>query len=122
MTSRSAVRDSRRPLTEFIRDETTGGMVLAVATVAALLWANIAPASYEDFWSTMIGPNSPLHLHLDLHTWVNDGLMTLFFFVVGLEIKRELVVGELSSPRVAAMPAIAALGGMAVPAAIYFAF
>ena len=122
MTTTDPERAPRRPLAEFIRDETTGGIVLAIATVAALLWANIAPGSYGDLWSTTLGPSSPLHLHLDLHAWVNDALMALFFFVVGLEIKRELVVGELTSPRDAAMPAIAALGGMVVPALIYLAF
>src|SRR5687768_3482191 len=114
-------RVPRRPLAEFIRDETTGGIVLAIATLAALVWANLAPGSYEDLWSNTFGPNSPLHLDLSLHAWVNDALMAIFFFVVGLEIKRELAVGELTSPRDAAMPAIAALGGMAVPALIYLA-
>ncbi|MEO5838717.1 MAG: Na+/H+ antiporter NhaA [Acidimicrobiales bacterium] len=121
MTSTSRGRE-RRPLAEFIRDETTGGVVLAGATVVALLWANIAPGSYDDLWSSTIGPSSPVHLHLDLHAWVNDALMAIFFFVVGLEIKRELVVGELNRARDAAMPVIAALGGMALPALIYFAF
>ena len=120
--TRTGRAGERRPLAEFIRDETTGGIVLAVTTVAALLWANVAPGSYDDFWSIAFGPSSPLHLHLDLHEWVNEALMAVFFFVVGLEIKRELVVGELARPRDAAMPAIAALGGMAVPALIYFAF
>lgn len=120
LTSQTA-RVARRPLNEFIRDETTGGIVLAAATVAALLWANVAPGSYSDAWSSSFGPSSPFHLHLDLHAWINDGLMTLFFFVVGLEIKRELVVGELNKPRDAAMPVFAALGGMVVPALIYAA-
>ena len=120
--TRTGRAGERRPLAEFIRDETTGGMVLAVATVGALLWANVAPGSYDDFWSIAFGPSSLVHLHLDLHEWVNEALMAVFFFVVGLEIKRELVVGELASPRDAAMPAIAALGGMAIPALIYLAF
>ena len=119
MTTAGRERATRRPLAEFIRDETTGGIVLAIATVAALLWANVAPGTYDDLWSTTVGPSSPLHLDLTLHAWVNDALMAVFFFVVGLEIKRELVVGELTSARDAAMPAIAALGGMAVPALIY---
>ena len=122
MTTTKRDRVPRRPLAEFIRDETTGGIVLAVATVAALVWANAAPGSYDDLWSTTLGPSSPLHLDLSLHAWVNDALMAVFFFVVGLEIKRELVVGELTSARDAAMPAIAAVGGMAVPALIYLAF
>ena len=122
MTTTNRERIPRRPLAEFIRDETTGGIVLAVATVAALVWANVAPGSYDHLWSTTLGPSSPLHLDLSLHAWVNDALMAVFFFVVGLEIKRELVVGELTSPRDAAMPALAALGGMAVPALIFLAF
>lgn len=113
---------ARRPLAEFVRDETTGAAVLAVATVAALLWANLAPGSYEDLWSSAFGPSSTVHLHLALHAWVNEALMAIFFFVVGLEIKRELVVGELASARDAAMPAIAALSGMVLPALIYLAF
>jgi NhaA family Na+:H+ antiporter len=108
-------------LAEFVRDESVGGLVLAAATVAALIWANISPGSYEDVWSTTFGPDSPFHLHLDLHAWINDALMTLFFFVVGLEIKRELAVGELRRPRDAAVPLFAALGGMIVPGAIYAA-
>ena len=111
---------ARRPLAEFLHDEATGGIVLLGATVLALAWANIGPESYKDLWSTAFGSDSVLHLRLDLHAWVNDGLMALFFFVVGLEIKRELVVGELATRRAAAMPAMAAAGGMAVPALIYF--
>jgi NhaA family Na+:H+ antiporter len=108
---------NRRPLAEFVHDELVGGVILVVATVVALAWANLATDSYETLWSTVpfdLGP-----LHLDLHAWVNDGLMAIFFFVVGMEIKRELVTGELSRPRDAAMPAMAALGGMVVPAAIF---
>lgn len=111
-----------RMLTRFLHDEAVGGAVLAVATVVALVWANVAGDSYASLWSTTIGPSSPLHLDLDLHAWVNDGLMTIFFFAVGLEIKRELAVGELSTRRAAAMPAIAALGGMVVPALVYVAW
>ena len=122
MTTTDSERAPRRPLAEFIRDETTGGIVLALATAAALVWANAAPGTYDDLWSTTLGPSSPLHLDLSLHAWVNDALMAVFFFVVGLEIKRELVVGELTNPRDAAMPAIAAVGGMVVPALIYVAF
>lgn len=106
----------RPPLVDFIHDELAGGLVLLAATAVALVWANAVPGAYESLW----GWHPPLDLlHLDLHGWVNDGLMAVFFFVVGLEIKRELVVGELSSPRDAAMPVIAALGGMAVPALLF---
>ncbi len=106
----------RPPLMDFIHDEMVGGLVLAAATVLALTWANLWPGSYESLWGWDLSLGI---LHLDLHGWVNDGLMALFFFVVGLEIKRELVVGELSSPRDAAMPVLAALGGMALPASLY---
>ena len=108
-----------RPLAEFVHEETTGGALLLTATVVALIVANVAPVAYDGFWSTRIGSSSPLHLDLTLRSWVNDALMTVFFFVVGLEIKRELVVGELATPRAAALPTIAAAGGMALPAGIY---
>jgi len=108
----------RPPLIDFIHDELAGGLVLLVATALALVWANLAPGTYESLWAW----HPPLDLlHLDLHGWINDGLMAIFFFVVGLEIKRELVVGELSSPRDAAMPVIAALGGMVLPALLFLA-
>ena len=115
----NAVR--RRALAEFVRNESVGGLALVLATIAALIWVNAASGSYDSFWASTIGTDRwfDLHLDLSLHAWVNDGLMTVFFFVVGLEIKRELVVGELANPRAAVMPAIAALGGMVVPALIY---
>ena len=112
-----------RPLPDFLYVEAAGGVALVAAIVAALVWANVGHASYEDLWTTTFTVGFPEHhLTLTLREWVNDGLMTLFFFVVGLEIKRELVEGELRDPRKAAMPAIAALGGMVVPALIYVAF
>ena len=103
-----------QPLRDFLHTEAAGGVVLVGATVIALLWANSPWAdSYFDLWDT------ELALDLTVQEWINDGLMTLFFFVVGLEIKRELVEGELRDRRQAATPAIAAFGGMAVPAVIY---
>jgi NhaA family Na+:H+ antiporter len=89
----------------------------------ALVWANSPwSAGYETLWSTELRLElGGIELVEDLRHWVNDALMAVFFFVVGLEIKRELVAGELRSPRTAALPAIAALGGMAVPAALYLA-
>ncbi|HET9137957.1 Na+/H+ antiporter NhaA [Actinophytocola sp.] len=101
------------PLREFLRTESAGGIVLLVAAVAAIGWAN-SPAgdSYDALWQVTIGG-------LDLLHWVNDGLMTLFFFLVGLEIKRELVVGELNRPRAAALPVIAALGGVLLPILVF---
>jgi NhaA family Na+:H+ antiporter len=98
-------------------------VVLVVAIAVALVWANAFPVSYRELWNTTFTVGVPdHHLALTLREWVNDGLMTVFFFVVGLEIKRELVEGELREPRKAALPAIAALGGMAVPALVYVAF
>ncbi len=110
-----------RPLVDFLHTEAAGGVVLLAATAVALVLAN-SPWSeaYQSFWQTQFSIElGPLSLSLDLHELVNDGLMAVFFFVVGLEIKRELVEGELRGPRRAALPAIAALGGMVVPAAIY---
>jgi NhaA family Na+:H+ antiporter len=112
-----------RPLRDFLATESAGGVILVVAAVAARVWAN-SPWSdaYFELWSTEVVVGIGSHaLEMDLQHWVNDGLMTLFFFVVGLEIKRELVAGELRDPRAAALPAIAAVGGMVVPAALYLA-
>ena len=107
----------------FIQVEASSGVVLLLAALAALVWAN-GPFgdSYETLWHTNVTLDLDAVVFSDsLQHWVNDGLMALFFFLVGLEIKRELVHGELSSPRRAALPAIAALGGMVVPAVIYLA-
>jgi NhaA family Na+:H+ antiporter len=110
-----------RPLADFLREEAAGGAVLVLATVVALVWANSPwKDSYADLWSTELAFSLGSHdLELDLKHWVNDALMVAFFFVVGLEIKRELAQGELREPRRAALPAIAALGGMVVPALLY---
>ena len=107
----------------FIRIEAASGIVLLAATIVALVWANSPWSdSYTDFWHTHITVNAEIFdIDLDLQEWVNDALMVLFFFLAGLEIKRELVHGELSSPRRALLPAAAALGGMVMPAAIFFA-
>jgi NhaA family Na+:H+ antiporter len=111
------------PLRDFLTTEAAGGVVLVLAIGVALVWANVRPTSYEDFWtSTFTIGFAEHHLTLSLRDWVNDGLMAVFFFVVGLEIKRELVEGELREPRKAALPAIAAIGGMTVPVLIYLAF
>jgi NhaA family Na+:H+ antiporter len=97
------------------------GLVLVAATVAALLVANTpAGPGYEAFWAIQLGPQS-WGLRLELKHWVNDGLMTLFFFVIGLEIKQELVRGELRRPRTAAVPVLAAVGGAVVPAVVFAA-
>jgi Na+:H+ antiporter, NhaA family len=109
-----------RPLLEFLRAETTGGIALLAATVAALVWANTAGASYDTVWSSSMDLEVfGIHLPHDPRHWINDGLMTLFFFIVGVEIKRELVLGELNTTRKAMLPAFGAMGGMVLPALIY---
>jgi len=106
---------------DFIRSETVGGAALLVAVVAALMWANLAPGhGYFEFWETelTLGFGS-FSITEDLQHWINDALMAVFFFVVGLEIKRELAVGELNDRRRAALPVIAATGGVVLPAVIF---
>ena len=109
------------PVETFLSIEASSGIVLLVAALLALAWAN-SPwhSAYESILHTPIGFRvGPLAFERDVHFWINDGLMVVFFFVVGLEIKRELHAGELSQLRRAALPAFAALGGMVVPACIY---
>ena len=102
----------------YLRTETVGGIVLLVATAVALLWANSPWGEvYLALRDTVVGP-AALHLDLTLAQWATDGLLAVFFFVVGLELKRELVVGELSSVRKALLPVAAAFGGMVVPACL----
>jgi Na+:H+ antiporter, NhaA family len=112
-----------RALLEFLRTEAGGGVVLLVAALAAIGWAN-SPwhGAYHDLWhhELVVGAGS-WAVRESLQHWVNDGLMAVFFFVVGLEIKRELVCGELNDPRRASLPAIAAVGGMVVPVLLFFA-
>lgn len=106
---------------EFLRSETAGGACLLAAVVLAMTWANLVSGDgYFSFWEQQltIGWGS-LSLTEDLQHWINDGLMVVFFFVVGLEIKRELVVGELNDRRKAALPVIAAIGGVILPALIF---
>ncbi|MDP9143306.1 MAG: Na+/H+ antiporter NhaA, partial [Actinomycetota bacterium] len=109
------------PLREFIATENSSAIVLLAATVVALVWVNSPwSATYESFWSTELAIRvGGEELSLDLRHWINDGLMALFFFVVGLEIRRELDMGELRERKRIAAPVIAAMGGMVVPAAIY---
>jgi NhaA family Na+:H+ antiporter len=110
-----------RPFQRFARTESAGGVVLLACAALALAWANSPWAeNYFHLWETRIGVRvAGRALDLSLHHWINDGLMAVFFFVVGLEIKREMLVGELSSARQAALPIAGALGGMLVPALIY---
>ncbi|GCD21355.1 Na(+)/H(+) antiporter NhaA [Cellulomonas algicola] len=109
-----------RNLLDTLREERTGGVLLLVGTVVALLWANLSPSSYEAVSTTVVGP-AALHLDLSVSAWATDGLLAIFFFVVGLELKREIVAGELRDPRTAVVPIVAAVGGMLVPAALYLA-
>jgi Na+/H+ antiporter NhaA len=125
LTGRTAwARNLAAPVRDFLSTESGSALVLLGAVVAALVWAN-SPwwDSYESFWSTTFAITlGHWSLSADLRHWVNDGLMTLFFLVVGLEAKRELDVGELRDRSRLAPPVIAGLGGMAVPVAIYLAF
>lgn len=112
-----------RPLGDFLHKEASAGLLLVLAAVTALIWANSPWSdSYFDLLSTeaFIGIGD-FEIGLDLKEWINDGAMVLFFFVVGLEIKRELTQGELRDPRQAALPIIGAIGGMIVPAVIFAA-
>jgi len=129
-SDRPLARAVGRPMMRFLGIEAAGGVLLIVATVVALVWANSPwSASYYDLWNVEIrlGIGDLVALEhdghpLNLSQFVNDVLMVFFFFVVGLEIKRELVTGELRRFRAALLPAVAALGGMVVPALIYLAF
>ena len=110
-----------RPFQEFSHNASAGGIVLIVCTVAALSWSN-SPwgESYAHLWEQYFTVGiAPYQLSLTLHHWINDGLMAVFFFVVGLEIKREVLVGELAKVRQAAFPLAGAIGGMVVPALLY---
>jgi Na+:H+ antiporter, NhaA family len=111
------------PLERFLHVEAAGGMVLLVCTAVALGFANSPFAEpFLHFWEAEAGVViGPIRLQHPLEHWINDGLMVLFFFVVGLEVKRELVLGELRDPRQATLPLVAAAGGMVVPAGIYLA-
>jgi NhaA family Na+:H+ antiporter len=112
-----------RPLQDFLRESTASGVLLLAAAVAALVWINSPIGdSYERLWRTTLSVGSgSWGITEDLRHWVNDGLMALFFLVVGLEIKREFLTGELRDRRRAALPVIAAVGGMVLPALIYLA-
>ncbi len=106
-------------IAEVLRQETVGGALLLLGTVIALVWANSPVGdSYAALRDLKVGP-SALHLDLTLGTWAADGLLAIFFFVVGLELKREFVAGDLRDPKRAALPILAAAGGVAVPALIY---
>jgi len=115
----SRVAEGAEGIAEFLRLETTGGRLLLIATATALVWANVAGDSYRSVWEaeTALGPGW-LHLDLTLGDWAADGLLAIFFFIAGMEVKRELTVGELADRRAASLPLFAAVGGMAVPALV----
>jgi Na+/H+ antiporter NhaA len=113
-------RNLATPVRDFLGTETGSAIVLVGAVIAALAWANVAPGSYGDFWSTRLSIRVGSHgIAADLRTWVNEGLMALFFLVVGLEAKRELDLGELRERNRVWIPAAAALGGAAAAVGIY---
>jgi NhaA family Na+:H+ antiporter len=119
-TDRPVPRRIVQPMQQFMHLEISGGLVLLAATAVALIWANTATGGYEAFWSREITVAvGDWSLTKGLGYVVNDGLMALFFLVVGLEVKREIAVGELSTRQAALLPAFAAVGGMVMPAAIF---
>jgi Na+/H+ antiporter NhaA len=116
-------RSLETPLRGFLRTETGSAAFLLAATLIALAWVNIDAASYERLWQTKLSIDvGGSGVALDLRQWVNSGLMTLFFFVIGLEARREFDLGELRQRRRVALPVLAGLGGMVVPIAIFLAF
>lgn len=119
-TDRTVPRRIVRPLQQFMHQEISGGLVLLAAVVVALIWANTATGGYEAFWSRELSiAVEGFTFTEDFGHLVNDGLMALFFLVVGLEVKREIIVGELSSRQAALLPAFAAVGGMVIPALLF---
>lgn len=118
----SPIERLMQPFQRFVHTESSGGLALLGATIVALLWANLEWPSYHALWETYVRTAfGDWTFSMTLHHLINDGLMVIFFFVVGLEIKRELLVGELASARAAALPIAAAAGGMVVPALLYVA-
>ncbi len=119
---RELIQQFAAPLRDFLQTEAGSAGLLLAATVAALIWSNVASSSYEDLWTTDLSVRIGDHaLVMDLREWVNDGLMVFFFFVIGLEVRRELRMGELTDRRTVTVPALAALAGAVVPAAIFLA-
>nr|WP_321410609.1 Na+/H+ antiporter NhaA [uncultured Carboxylicivirga sp.] len=123
MTNRNSKLKTNNPFEEFISFFTSGSAMLIFATFVAVFWANINHEGYEHFWHSLFTIESGIFdIKLGLQHWVNDGLMAIFFFVVGLEIKREFIAGELSSFKQASLPIFAAIGGMVVPIILYISF
>jgi len=116
-------RSRQTPLRQFLRTETGSAAVLLAATIAALIWANVDQASYAAWWGTELSVHfGTAVLADDLHGWVNDGLMTFFFLVAGLEARREFDMGELRERARLVLPLVIGIGGMIVPIGIYLAF
>src|ERR687892_2029168 len=116
-------RSLRTPLQQFLRTETGGAAALLAAAVAALVWVNVHASSYEEFWETTLSIDlGGSGVSLSLREWVNSGLMVFFFFVVGLEARREFDLGELRERRRFVLPLLAAFGGIAASVAVYLAF
>ncbi|MDX1379035.1 MAG: Na+/H+ antiporter NhaA [Anaerolineales bacterium] len=124
MAKRKTIRRIISPFQTFFQQEASSGILLIIATVIALVWANSnLKESYFSLWHTDVSIIfGTFEITKDLLLWINDGLMAVFFFVVGLEIKREVLVGELASRRKAILPIVAAIGGMVVPAALFIFF
>ncbi|MBE1530954.1 Na+/H+ antiporter NhaA [Actinomadura algeriensis] len=121
-TGRTQCGGARSPLRDFLRTETGSAAVLVAAALIALVWANAAPSAYESFWETHLSVRLGSHgISLTLNEWVNSGLMTLFFFVVGLEARREFDMGELRERKRLVLPLVAGSSSMIVPVAIYLA-
>jgi Na+/H+ antiporter NhaA len=115
-------RNLQTPLRSFLQTETGSAMVLLTAVVAALIWANVDQTSYERVWSTTLSIRiGSYSISQDLQAWINSGLMAFFFFVIGLEARREFDLGELRERRRVALPLLAGLGGMVMPVVIYLA-
>jgi len=122
--TKSSLEKILSPIQKFLKMEASGGIILIISTVVALIWANSTfSALYFNLWNKYIIIDfAGFKLKNSIHHWINDGLMVIFFFVVGLEIKRELIAGELSSIKKASLPIAGALGGMILPALIYLLF
>lgn len=124
-TNQKAIGKRRQgdPFQQFIKFFSSGSALLMMATLVAVIWANMSHDSYHHFWHSPLNLSTEIFdIKLGLQHWVNDGLMAIFFFVVGLEIKREFLAGELSSFKQASLPIFAAVGGMVVPIVLYVAF
>lgn len=122
MRQKTPIEKITAPVNKFIHQEHTSGIVLFISVVIAIIWVN-SPLEhfYHALWDLKLSLGfDGFMLDHSLHLWINDGLMAIFFFVIGLELKREFMAGELSSIKKASLPMVAALGGMLVPALIYF--